>query len=682
MGGDWAADKARRAGQGGNGKVRLRHAAISAGFLGMVFFMACPLHGSDWAFVPQTMSGGHIGPVTAVLGKGDSVISAGEDGFLEVWTGVSSDAPTVGRFQVSPYRIVAMAGRPGGNEVSLVETNGLGLFRLSAWNYAERRKIFRHEFGNPIVHVSYSMGGSFVIAGGAGAAGLVFVDSSNGNVLPSPPGLGGTVALAVTGRNERNMMLYLSSGVISYRDLDTGAETHRFGAPANLGSPVLFGGNRFIAGLSPQGLTVVDAVSGAVVARDASVTAAGSLLSSAGDTLYALVNRLADAELRRYSVDGYGNLVMLAFHTLPLPAGGGRYTALNVYGDAAALGTSNGGLVVVGPEGRTRALAAEARTRIVDAAVSGETIAFVAENGTLGFIPLNHAELSGGETIRAERGRVAYNRVTPFAAEEEPYGGMFVFWQDRNVHTLPSILSADPGRQAPGLAGLSFRFPLRAVASFAGRAMFMDSAGNVSVLTPARGGSPFAFSSIGLMDAAFMDADTLILGRSAVTGNTPFLSLNVVTGETVPLPYPAQAGVIMHRGSSGGVYAATVSPQPGGTVTSVSRLDPRETADSQRIFSVQGEHTRFSIAEIPGGIAATVGGEGGAIHSSGPPRRLDRTPGFPYRLLDGGRYLISLDRDGNLAWHDNRSGRLLAVFWLSPDGWALQRGRDAIRGGF
>ena len=677
--------------------MKLKNPVALAGFAALFLLFVCPLQASDWMFASDTMSAGHIGPVSAVLNRGNTVISAGEDGFLEIWSNVVSGSLAVERFQVSAYRIIAMAGRPDRNEVSLVETDGRGLFRVSAWNYRERRNLFRREFRNPIAHISYSMGGSFVMVGGAGAMGLVFLNAANGNTMPSPTGLGGTVALAVTGRTERNMMLYLSSGVISYRDLDSGVETNRFNAPANLSSPVLFGNNRFIAGLSPQGLTVVDAVSGNVVARDPSAPAS-SLLSSTNDSLYVLINSL---ELRRQTIDQSGNLATLASFTVRVAAQ--AVTTMYASDGGITLGTSGGDIVIVGSGGQAQTLAVGTRTRIADATISGETIAFVAENGTWGFIPLDYTELSNGGTIPGGQGGGNYNRVTPFVPGDGSTG-QFVFWQNRNVQTHPTIRSANPGTiHTPGLVEVSLRAPLRSVVSLAGKAMFMDSIGNISVVSPlVQDANPFSFSSVGLMDATFVDTNRLILGRSAVVGNTPFMLLDIVTGETVPLPHPAQAGVILQRGKSGEVYAVTVSPQAGGSVTSILQLDPANMAGSRQLVYFQGEHTQFSFAQTPGGIATTVGGEIGTIHplagsSPAPTARvarrtgartatantvqsLDRTPGFPYRLIEGGRHVISLDRDGNLAWHDGQSGRLLAIFRLQADGWTLQTQQRVIGG--
>jgi len=650
-----------------------------------------PGQGSGWAMAPGAgvPVGGHWGPVSAVLDRGSHIVSAGEDGFLEVWSG-EPGAEAATRFQATGHRIVAMAGRPGRSEVSIVESDGRGLYRVSAWNYRERRSLFRQDFRSPIAHISYSMGGSFVIAGAAGAPGLVFMSAASGAILPSPSALGGTVALAATGRAERNIMVYLSSGFISYRDLGTGAETNRFSAPPNLSSPALFGSSRFIAGIGAQGgLSVVDAVSGSVVALDASVPA-GALLASTDEALYELVNMAGRARLRRLAMDHEtGSLAALAVFDVPFPDGQ-RFTAMHAAGGRVALGTAGGAVAVAGQEPGPRRLADGGRRRILDAAVSGGSIAFLAEGGVWGFLPLSHSDLADGASLGAGFGAEGYGRVSPFdcgsgGGEGE---GRFIFWQSRGSgYPAPSI--GAPG--AGGLEGLDLRFPLRSVSSFGGRAMFMDSGGNLAVLSPLEeGGSPFSFSSVGLLDGAFIDGDRLILGRSALSGGTPFLSLNVVTGETVPIAHPAQAGIMMQRGASGSVYAVTVSAQASGAVTSILRMDPASAADSALIAEFPGERPGLSFAEAPAGIASALGGEAGAIHPVAAPgrpgrrppaaQRLERTGGFPRSLLSGGRSVVSLDSDGNLAWHDGQSGRLQAVFRLESEGWTLQTQRRIIRG--
>ena len=648
-----------------------------------------PLYGNDWAF-GGTVPGGHRGPVSALVHREDIVISAGEDGFLEIWDTGPAAGHASQRFQVSPYSIISMAARPGKDEVCLVESDGLGLYRVSAWNYRERNNLFTLRFRDPISHITYSTGGSFIIAARTGRTGIVIIDSNSGGILQSPQDLTGNIGLAVTGRSERNMMIYLTSGVLSYWDLETGTETNRFNVPQNLFSPAFFGNNRFLAGVNAEGLSVVHAASGEMIAGDRSVPD-GSLLCPAGDDFYCLIQKDAGtAELNRYTVDRNNRLINLKHFSIFVSGDDHKPVTMAGHDGAngtAALGTAGGGVIIASQDGHSRYLSANNRIQITDAAVSGPIMAFLAENGTIGFIPLDYSQLQSGRAIRIEQNGEGLDRITAFAPEHGS-GGDFILWQDRNTRTPPVIRSSNPEKEKSEINGITLRTPIRSTASFGGKIAFLDSTGNLSVVSPFDGEKepPFTFFSVGLMDAAFVNSDQLVLGRSAVSGNTPFLLLNIKTGETVPLPYASQAGAALYRGASDNIYAITISSQQGqsgdagtaGIRTSILQFNSANSANSVKLVEFEGEDTQFSLAETPGGIAATIGGEGAAIYSGAAIQKLDMTPGLPLRLFNGGNYLISLDGDSNICWYDSRHGKLLAVFSLHPDGWTLQTEKGVI----
>jgi hypothetical protein len=654
-----------------------------------------PLYGNDWTFT-GIMPGAHRGQVNALVYKEDVILSAGDDGFLELWNprdnvNLRPGGYALERFQISQNRITAMAGRPEKNEVCLVENDGMGLSRVSVWNYKERRNIFSLQFRDPIGHISYSMGGNFIIVAGTGRTGLVLINADAGAMLQSPQSLTGTVGLAVTGKSERNMLTYFSSGALSYWNLESGNETNHFDVLPNLYSPILFSNNRYLAGVDAEGLAVINAVTGDLLARESSVPES-SLLCSSGDDFFCLVQEeRTAAQLYRYTIDRNGRLITLGHIFLE----NSHFTAMTAANtDIVALGTGAGSLVLAGINSPTYTLAVKAQTGITEAAVSGSTIAFFAENGTTGFIPLDYNRFPAGKTIPIEQNREAYNRMSAFAAEENNSGEQFVFWQDKDNRTHPVIRSSGPNSKKMTLSDITFRSPVRSVVSFDGKILFLDSTGNLSVVSPFDTGKTrsderrlFTFFSVGLMDAAFVDRNRLIIGRSAVSGNTPFLMININTGETVPLSYPSQAGITMYRGSSGSIYAAAVSPRSAGEtgiITSILFLDHANITDSISLVDFQGEDTQFSLAEAPGGIAgslaATIGGEGAAIYSVNGIQKLERTAGLPLKLLDGGQYLINLDGDGSICWHESVSGKILAVFRLHPDGWTLQTEHRTVSG--
>jgi hypothetical protein len=628
----------------------------------------------------EIVPGKHRGPVTAMVHRGDVVLSAGEDGFLEIWN--VQNAAAAGRFQLTSYRIIAMAARPGKEEICLVESDGLGLYRISAWNYREQSNIFTLRFRDPIGFIGYSMGGNFIIAARTGRTGLVFIGAASGDVLKSPDSLTGTVQYAATGRSERNMAVYLASGTLSYWDLESGNETNRFDVPYNLHSPILFGNNRYLAGVNADGLAVIDAASGNQIAENSAIPP-DSLLCAAGDDFFCLAQTEESAEIRRFTVDRNGRLSGKGYFLVQSTAGGraGKISTIAASADGAVvLGTADGAALLLVQDGQVRPMAAKDQTGIVETAVSGQTIAFLAENNSMGFVPLDYNLFTAGETIRIER-LESYSRVSAIgngAAGPQ----RFLFWQDKNTAALPVIRSPDSTIPPLALNGISFRFPIRSVSTTENGILFLDSAGNLSALAPFDAGKsrPFTFFSIGILDAAFIDRDNVIIGRSAVSGNSPFLIINIATGETVPLPHPSQAGVMVYRGTSGGIYTAVVDQDETGPKTSILQFNTANPGASVRLIEFQGEDTQFSIAESQGHLAATIGGEGAAIYSAGETRRFERTPGLPLRLIDGGRFFISLDTDGNICWHDNRTGKLLAMFRLYRYEWVLQTGAEIISG--
>ena len=655
------------------------------------------VHAQKAAAVP--LPGKHRGAVTALVHRGDEILSAGEDGFLGIWNVQTASA--VSRFQLTPYRINAMAARPGRDEVCLLESDAMGLYRLSAWNYRERRNLFTIRFRDPITYINYSLGGSFIIAARSGRTALVFIDAETGDLLKPPEPLAGTVGFAVTGRSERNMAVYLSQGTLSYWDLVTGGETNRFTVPANLQRPVLFSNSRCLAGINAAGLQIVDAASGRLLANEPSIPA-GALICPAGEELICLVQTSQSPELHRFAVDRNGRLLDrfrvsldITGSAIATDADSGEdqgetisvIAAASLAGGGIALGTTTGGILLPATDGRVQTMAYHEPARIVEAAVSGASIAFITHNGSLGFIPLDYTRLAAGQTLTVEP-NAAYTRISPVPSRPDA-AGTFLFWQDQHTRIPPVIRRAGVGIPPQELGGLSFRSPARFVEASEGTVLLLDSAGNLQTVpvNPAQG-KRFTFFSVGIMDAAFIDRDRILIGRSAVAGNTPFLIINTATGETVPLPYPSQAGVMVYKGQSGGIYGATVEAasgteaeaEAGGIRTVILRIDTETPAQSVRLLEWPGEETVFSFAESQGSVAATIGGEGAAIFTPEGSLPFERSGGLPVGIYDGGRFFVSLDADGSLCWHDNRTGKLLAEFRLYPDAWLLQRGQSAVQG--
>jgi hypothetical protein len=625
-----------------------------------------------WIF-RDIIPGGHRGAVRAALYHEEKILSVGDDGFLEIWNLRTRAAEE--RFQLSPYRIESMVLRPGKPEICLAESDGLGLYRISLWNFRDKVNLFTLRFRDPVSYINYSAGGNFLIVARRGSTGLVFIHPETGEVLQSPPSLTGMVGFAATGRSERNMIVYFSGGTLSYWDLESGEETERFQVPPNITSPVIFGNNRFFAGFDPGGLVILDAVSGAVLDRNPDIPEDSLLYPGRnGSEFLCIAETGGPPELLYFSLDASRKAVIRERLSLPQ-----RVSAAAAFNNGFALGTAGGEVWVSSKREPPRAMTEKKQVRVLEAAVSGSVLAFIAEGDLQGFLPLDYFRLAGTDLHLGQN--QGYTRITPFPGEGEEKDA-FLFWQTDNTRLYPALRPADPGGSPLILQDLPLRFPLRAAAVFGKKSLFLDSAGNISVMeinVPAKTSAlHFSFSSIGSMDAAFADGENIILGRSALSGNSPFLLINLITGETVPLAFPSSAGARVYRGLSGAVYGAAVDPGPGAPRTSIVKLDIKNPSQAIPLVEYQGEDTLFSLAESSGTLASTLGAGGAALFSPRGMLNFERSPGLPLKLVEGGSFFVVIDGDGNICWHDPLSGNLLAIFRLYLNEWILQQSHGEI----
>ncbi|MCL2067189.1 MAG: hypothetical protein FWG99_06955 [Treponema sp.] len=630
----------------------------------------------------QDNAGKHRGAVTALVHNGAEILSAGEDGFLGVWNVRERAAKT--RFQLTTYRITYMIKNPQKDEICIIEYGGIDLYRISVWNYQTLKKIFSLESNSPISYVNYSAAGSFIIASGYNGENLTLIDSLTGDLLPFGESLTAAAVFAATGRAERNMLVYqprgegLSGGFISYRDMETGRQTSGFDAPAGMYSLIAFGNNRFLAGFNSGGLLVFDASSGAVLGTNRQI-GRDALLCPAGNEFYAADR--STGELFLFSIDRAGNLVTNS-RTQLIEDDFFRFRDISVIACNATtvFSTLDGGLWLLERGGRLFELAHQQQEKIVEIAVSGTSIAFHTENGELGFLPLDYGNLGGNTTITLEN-QENYSQITSLSPSDSG-AGRFLLWQNNNTRILPKVLnptlqndlSEEVLYSGQIMDAMPLRFPLRKAASNNGMILFLDAAGNISLHETADNGRNrlFSFSSVGAMDSVFINGETFILCRSVVSPNSPFVIVNIKTGETVPVLMPSLAGITAYRGDSDNIYIAVAEQDAGGIKTSVLNLNFYSPVQSDRLFETRGEDTQVSIAESGGRVASSLGADGAAIYTEEGLIYFERTPGIPVKLTGWRDCFICLDSEGNIAWHNSQNGRILAVFSLYQHTWVLQ----------
>jgi WD40 repeat protein len=638
----------------------------------LLFFFAMPVYAIN-------IAGGHRDNITSLIHNGQEIISAGEDGFIVIWN--AGERAALERFQLTPYAISSMVKHPQREQICIVESAGMYDYRIAVWDYKNKTKLFSLRSREPVTYINYSAGGSYIIASGFGGSSVTLLDSTTGEIYSADVPKG-NVTLAITGRTERNMLAYQPdfdyfapveySGLIFHLDTDSLSVTGSFRAPGNLLSPIIFGNNRFLAGLNADGLIIVDAATGEIYGSMENIERS-ALLYSSDDGLYCLSQSGNNPVLYRFTINNRGNLVTDT--RVSLSSGASRISLFAYNGGAVF--ASGSSLLLPDRQNRVTPLAFGFQTGITEIARTDNMIAFLTENNELCFLPVDYHLIQDKRDLTLER-KNGYSRITSLPGD----GDKFILWQSSTTQYAPWIVNANNEIDEYNL-GFPSRFPLRSVSSINNRILVLDSAGNSYLYNTDNldERASFVFSSIGAIDASFINDENFLLSRSVISGNSPFLYVNVNTGETVPFLYNAQAGIMSYTGKSGSIYAAAVELDFDGTKTTVINLYAAartRTGASVKILEYPGQDARLSIAESGSSLAVSYG-EGAAIYGE-TVIHFERTQGFPQILLGSDNFFICLDSEGNISWHDNVTGNLLAVFSLYEENWTLSNGRE-ISGG-
>jgi WD40 repeat protein len=610
----------------------------------------------------------HTGSVTCLVqDESGKIISAGEDGFINIWDLQENAAAS--RFQLSPYPIISMAQRPGRPHIAIIESDEMGLYRISAWDYIQNKKLFTLRFKDPVSHIAYSAGGSFLIAARNGRTGVVFINPENGTLLQAPQDLTGTITFAATGKSERTMIAYSPLGVLSYWNLETGELMQQAAVPQNMKSPILFNNNLFFVGFDNNGLIVLDALSGKELSRN-SLIQNGKLhvVSAESRDLICIQEQDESSRYMLLRMDNSGSLRIMNPKTIP--ANDSPIICSMLLNDQVVLGMEDGKINLYQQRNNSiKEMQTGNQLMMNEIAASGNALAMLNNSYELAFIPSDFNEISIDTIIRFEDAD-EYNEIN--AADIASYSdGLFVLWKSDNAGSLPIIRNEN--EIIATVENLSKRYALRTVSIFKNLILFLNAAGNISIYNIDTQSIEYQYNATGSLHANIIGEKNIIISRSANTENTPFFMLNTSTGETVPLAYPADIGMQTKLGNNGTIYAAVVNEEEGESITSIINVDTSNPADSRRLVEYQGEDTSFSMAECSGNLATSLGGDGATLFTRNSFNPFERSSGLPEKIVNSEKHFIVLDNSGSIIWHNASTGEIEATLLMYDGKWYLQK---------
>ncbi|MDR1231496.1 MAG: hypothetical protein LBK61_08865 [Spirochaetaceae bacterium] len=571
------------------------------------------------------------------------VLTAGEDGFLGIWS--QETASAVERYQLSELPVSLMKAHPVRSEIAYVESDGLAFHRLCVMNYWTKTPLFSLDFEDRINYIDYTAGGSFlvVITGGRGA--IQILDSQTGRA--ARPEIAIPAVFAAASPTERTLVVYSQTGRLSYWNLQTGRQTAEFPATAAFLEPVIFRNYNLLAGWVNNELVVINATNGRTLIRDRTIPR-GILLPVAWDDEKFAVSSPSGVTV--YSIGLTGNSGTLV-PEIQLPvttsiASIASITSINsgrngseenaavsaMAMDGFFLGTENGGLVRLEKEGGTTVFSTAAQIRVTDALVRDGTIHYITATGSRGEMPVDYGAILDGEAV-----------------------------------TLPTL----PGTGSSSLPTAAFP-----VSELNGKLLYLEAQG--PVVRAAEDGGPgrellSAFLPLAI-DADFADDENIVVAGMLPAGDSLLQLISIATGETVPVDVPDNLALKIYRGKSGSLYAALIAKTGGRT--SIVKLDTRNPRQSRRLVEIGFEDDDFDMAETGGTLVTNLGSATVNFYDTTRGNLLisgERTGGMSSRIIngDGGDSVLVIDAEGSLAWLDRTTGRVQAVMRVYADEWEL-----------
>jgi hypothetical protein len=494
--------------------------------------------------------------------------------------------------------------------------------------------------------------------------------------------------------------------------LDNGALSKSFSVPANLRTPLVFGNYRFLAGQNDDGLFVLDAVSGKTLFQTEAVR--GSMLLCAddsGDSFFRLALDSAESSGGNFKQEDFtveSGAVRRSEIEIPVDAGVVVSSAAPLDVSRFLIGVDDGRLALVtgghsvdGVDGGAAFFLFQNQKGIFDAACVNGVMAFIDEDGRGAFIPADFNELAERDSIDLFNANSA-NRI---AADNK---NAFLFWRygadgsegsfTGTEHSFPFVrrlIKEGPQYEWEEyvIDNSDMRNSLRGAALSGDKVLFLDVLGEMKVFSIENRRRVFSYASALSLDAVFVDGRNILIAYNAdiLSGAAPFLLVDDVSGETLPVSYPALMAFALYKSPLDNVYGAVLKNTGRRITTEIVRFNAAAPESSSAAFEYDGEDTNFSFIEYSlkniEYLVSGAGGEGayiiplGDFRGGGSRKLIGRSPAFPRKLLSQNNSFAALDGDASIVWYDGVSGRLLAMLRLYQDEWLLSTSSGKVKRG-
>lgn len=557
--------------------------------------------------VRVVINSGHTGTVRFldVDERENLLFSCGDDGTVRAWD--TDTKKLVSLLQISHFPVLKIVLHPAKPQVAAVQKSGINSYRLSVWDWKQKRELYSKNLDGLPLHIDYSPKGSYLVYSKTSWDSLTFLQSSTGRELNYLSRGFGIVSHFAISPRENTILTYSSSGEIEYYDIEEGKRSYSFKTLPDLEKIEFTANLRFMAASDTERFLLIDLTNGKVLAetemKNISTISANALtgdimcLYPSGNETEVRVINVNSGELEEREIGITSDIIpgsgVFHINTLYIPKESGDI------GFFTSMEEEEEGVIH-----RNRLAPIE------NLVFSDERLAFAAEDtifrissdffqGTRRYLTSSYFEVENYET--------AYRGTLSVAALENE---RLLLWQKQ-----PGIIEyflPDPEEGAE-IKKREFPSDLVQVTPYGKYLLTLENSGTCSLLDADTLKTVFSYPGFGIKTAA-LAGDNLFLGKSRASGfNASILRVNTVTGETVPvfdsslMIYEA----VYHEGQNK-IYALTVERSGEATKTVLKSFQPPSFTRASELLSFEGEDLSAHIAIDPktSELYTTLGFEG------------------------------------------------------------------------
>ncbi len=578
----------------------------------------------------------YTGPVLSLarIQGTEDFFSAGTDGFLVL----HRQTGTPEGWQISDLPVRKVAVHPDGNLVAAYESDGFSVYRVSVWDWAEKKRLYAKRFHDSVISLSWSAKGNYLFAGNTSIEGITTFEAQTGNVKSIFRKAPGIVSLTLTGASESSMMTFGPSGSILYTDIASGTTKASYTAIADIQNPVALNNSLKIAGVGNSAVVLSDAMSGKM---EMSYPVAGSVVLATG---------LADKAPSWFEKSA-GNAWKLIVGNISssdfvLPDEASVVSAMELT-DRLVVGTSAGNVFsckrISLPEESVSFTLAYPSTRL--------PINDITTDGNRAFILA-----SGSVFISSGPGKAPVFAFTGIDADRIAiYDNALLCWSSRKGMPLTQISFDGENRTVL----YQPKDEIQNLVTHGTSISFVDGKSQAVMIVGSNREKTFVYSGVGLQDAIPVSTDKILVSKSATTRTPyPLMLINTITGETVPIPIKANLCFgLTFSGTEREKLQAFLVHAEGTTTTDLVTMYvdtevPASTIAKTEV-TYQDEDLRASVIAANGALITNLGKTAliAIEPETGKQTPLERGYALPAKIAHMDQFVMTLNTDGSLTWY-------------------------------